>query len=271
MTPQPDNSTKDAPTATVANLPSGTVAVTRHGTGPLLVALHRSIGGDSLDQVVSALAAHYSVYAVSMPGFDDSERPDWARSPRDLAIVLGGLLADIPEERPVLVGFGLGGWVAAEMAVACPERLRALVLVSPLGVQPEEGAITDPFLVSTEQYVELCFVRPDAHHATFDQSFDLGTEAWVRRERNREMTTRIAWKPRMFDQTLPFRLPYARVPTMIVWGEEDRVLPRAAVTRFTHAMTAAELVVVAGCGHMLECEIPHELAEAVSRFVDHYA
>ncbi len=236
------------------------------GTGPSLVILHRSIGGDSMSALVASLASTFSVVAPSLPGYDGSQRPEWARSPRDLAPILLHGIKKSAGERPVLVGLGLGAWVAAEMAAMSPERLRALVLVSPLGVQPRVGEITDPFLVSTERYVELGFANSDDYRRTFD-ACGLGSEPWLRRERNREMTTRIAWRPRMFDASLPFRLAYMTTPTLILWGEQDAIVPRDAVERYERSIPNAKLITLPGCGHMIECEAPNKVRDLVSSFV----
>ena len=217
------------------------------------------------------MASRFSVIAASMPGFDDSERPDWARSPRDLAAVVLHSLSPLVEDRPVLVGLGLGGWVAAEMAAMCPERLSALVLVAPLGVQPKIGEITDPFLVSTERYVEMGFAKSEDYHRTFGDTYELGSDAWLRRERNREMTTRVAWRPRMFDATLPFRLAYITTPTLILWGEQDAITPRGVADRYRDAIPGAEVVTIAEAGHMLECEVPTRVCELVSSFLERQA
>jgi pimeloyl-ACP methyl ester carboxylesterase len=243
-----------------------TLSAIKTGDGPRLVLLHRSIGGDSCTELVAALASRFSVIAPSMPGFDDSERPDWVRSPRDL----GGILLHVRDlmatGQPVVVGLGLGGWVAAEMATMCPERLRALVLVAPLGVQPRQGEITDPFLLSTDRYVEIGFADPEAYKRIFSEQ-EVGSEGWLRRERNREMTTRIAWKPRMFDQSLPFRLPQITTPTLILWGEKDAIMPRGGVERYRDAIQGAQLVTLPDLGHMLECEAPSLVADHIASFL----
>jgi pimeloyl-ACP methyl ester carboxylesterase len=124
----------------------------------------------------------------------------------------------------------------------------------------------DPFLVSTERYVELGFAKSEDYQRSFDQ-YELGTDEWLRREANREMTTRIAWRPRMFDATLPYRLPHVRTPTLVIWGERDAVVPRDAVDRYAEAIPGADLVTMPDNGHMLECESPAEVADLISAFV----
>jgi pimeloyl-ACP methyl ester carboxylesterase len=152
------------------------------------------------------------------------------------------------------------------MAAASPGCFRALVLIGPLGVQPRQGEITDPFLFSCDRYIEMGFADKDAYRRTFSEH-GLGTQAWIRRERNREMTTRIAWKPRMFDQTLPFRLKYIELPTLILWGEADEIAPRGVADRYQNAIHGARLEVLPGQGHMLEIEAPERIIELMSSFI----
>ncbi len=245
----------------------GKVAGEPRGSGPGLALLHRSLGGDSLDATIVALEKHFTVLAPAMSGFDDAERLDWLRSPRDLATVVSAQLADSLGSPMILVGLGLGGWVAAEIAVASPERVKALVLVSPMGVQPIGAEIVDPFLISTDRYTELSFATEEDCRRVIGDSLELGSPGWVRRERNREMTTRIAWKPRMFDATLPYRLAYTPTPTLILWGDKDKILPREAAERYASCLPNATVKVYPGRGHMLECEDPQGFATDVAEFV----
>jgi pimeloyl-ACP methyl ester carboxylesterase len=252
---------------TIDTATSGTMSVSRLGAGRSLLLLHRSLGQDSTAAVVDALAEKFSIIAPALPGYDDSQRPNWARSVRDIAPIVLHSISAVAEGSPVLVGLGLGGWVAAEMAVMSPDRLSALVLIAPLGVRPRSGEITDPFLVSTDHYIEMSFANVEAYKRTFG-TVELGSRAWLRQERNREMTTRIAWRPRMFDQTLPYRLPYVSTPTLILWGQEDGIVPRDVVVRYRDAIPDSELVELPGCGHMLECEVPDMVCDLISSFVD---
>jgi pimeloyl-ACP methyl ester carboxylesterase len=139
--------------------------------------------------------------------------------------------------------------------------------VAPLGVQPKIGEIADPFLVNTDRYVEMGFTSTEAYERSTGGNYELGSDSWLRRERNREMTTRIAWRPRMFDQTLPFRLSYITTPTLLVWGEQDVIMPRNGMERYRDAIPNSQLAVIPDGGHMVECEDPRGVGEIVSRFV----
>src|SRR3954463_7319929 len=88
----------------------------RGGTGDPLLVLHHDIGNPGWLPFHQKLAEHFDVLAPSHPGYDQSSRPDWMRSVRDVAVVYQALLADLNLSDVTLVGLGLGGWIAAEMA-----------------------------------------------------------------------------------------------------------------------------------------------------------
>jgi pimeloyl-ACP methyl ester carboxylesterase len=237
---------------------SGSLRYSDHGSGADVIVLHRSIGALASQGLVDELARSNRVLAPAMPGFDDSDRPDWARSPRDLATILIHSLLPLTD-RPVLVGLGLGGWVAAEIATLCSAQIGGMVLVSPVGLRPTTGYLTDPFLYSTDHYVELGFASEQRYRETLDADCEFGSPAWKARESNREMTTRIAWKPRLFDLSLPFRLPYAVTPSLVVRGDADRIVPFGEVEAYCSAIPGAKSHEIMSCGHFVELEALDEL------------
>jgi len=81
------------------------------------------------------------------------------------------------------------------------------------------------------------------------------------------MSFRIAWKPYMYSQTLPHLLGAVRAPALIVWGDDDKVVPLSAGKRYLEALPNAMLQVVKGCGHCVEMEQPAALAKLVSDFI----
>src|SRR4029077_12193846 len=84
---------------------------------------------------------------------------------------------------------------------------------------------------------------------------------------NREMTFRIAWKPYMYNPTLPHLLGGLATPSRIVWGRDDRIVPSECGERYAKTLGRARLVVVEGAGHFVEMEKPQELSELVAAFV----
>jgi pimeloyl-ACP methyl ester carboxylesterase len=237
----------------------------RGGSGDPLLVLHHDIGNPGWLPFHQRLAEHFDVIAPSHPGYDQSSRPDWLRSVRDIAVMYQSLVSSLGIERAVLVGLGLGGWIAAEMATMAPSSFTRLVLVGPMGVQPTEGEILDQALLNYIDYARAGF----HDQAAFDQVYgaEPSTDQLETWDRNREMTFRIAWKPYLYSQTLPHLLGGIRAPTLVVCGSEDRIVPRSSAERYAEAIPHARLQVVDDCGHCVDMERPAELTGMIERFV----
>jgi pimeloyl-ACP methyl ester carboxylesterase len=243
----------------------GKVHLMKGGKGSPLLILQDDIGSPGWLPFYAELARRFTVYVPAHPGYGKSERPAWMRSVRDLAITHNWLLTVLGLETLPVVGLGLGGWVAAELATMCHHRFSHMVLVGAVGVQPLEGEIADQFLVSGEEYVKRCFHHPVTFEALYGKETTVDQrEAW---EINREMTVRIAWKPYMFSHTLPILLGSVDTPTLVVWGKEDAVVPRSCAQRYVESLSRARLVVLDGCGHCAEAEKPEQLAALITDFL----
>jgi pimeloyl-ACP methyl ester carboxylesterase len=239
--------------------------VARAGSGPAVLVLHHDIGSLPRLPFYDALARQFTVLVPSHPGYDKSARPDWMRSVRDIAVTYQWLLADQKLAGVSLVGLGFGGWIAAEMASMAPAAFRRVVLVGAMGIKPERGEIADQALVSYIDYVQRGFAEGKAFDAVYGAAPT--TEQLEQWDLNREMTFRIAWKPYMYNPTLPHLLGGVAAPALVVWGREDRIVPLECGERYAKALPRARLEVVDGAGHFVEMEKPAELAALVSAFV----
>jgi len=241
------------------------VHLSRGGTGDPLLVLHHDIGSPSWLPFYQQLAERFEVLVPSHPGYDRSSRPDWMRSVRDIAVVYQWLLSELKLDGVTLVGLGLGGWIAAEMATMAPRSFKRLVLVGAMGIQPDEGEIFDQALVNYIEYARAGFHDQQAFDAVFDGEPSTDQlESW---DRNREMSFRIAWKPYMYSQTLPYLLGGVQTPALVVWGEHDRIVPRSSGERYAQSLPNARLEIVEGVGHCVEMERPDALAGLIERFV----
>jgi pimeloyl-ACP methyl ester carboxylesterase len=242
-----------------------TLRYRRGGAGRPVLILHHDIG--TLDQLpfYDALAARCDVIVPNHPGFGSPERPAWMRHPRDLAALYQWLLADLGVERASLVGLGFGGWVAAEMAALAPRDFHRLVLVGAMGVKPPDGDIMDQAIVSYIDYAQAGFHDPAAFARVYGE---VSTDQLVAWDLCREMSFRIAWKPYMYSQTLPHLLGGVRAPALVVWGDDDKVVPRSAGERYQRALREARLEIVANAGHCVDMEQPEALARLVVPFIE---
>jgi pimeloyl-ACP methyl ester carboxylesterase len=239
--------------------------VSRAGSGRPLLVLHHETG--TLDRLpfYDALAAQYDVVVPHHPGYSRSPRPDWMRNVRDIAVVYRGLLAELKLENAALVGLGFGGWIAAEMASMAPGDLSHLVLVGAMGIKPPQGDILDLAVTGYMDYARAGFHDQKA----FDKVYgaEPPTDQLEMWDICREMSFRIAWKPYMYSQTLPHLLGSVRVPSLVVWGDHDKVVPQSAATVYAKALPNAKLEIVKGCGHCVDMEQPEALAKLVTNFI----
>jgi pimeloyl-ACP methyl ester carboxylesterase len=239
--------------------------LSRAGSGRPALVLHHDIGTVDRLPFYDALAAKYDVLIPHHPGYGRSERPEWMRSVRDIAVVYRGLLGDLGLEKAALIGLGFGGWIAAEMASMGPRDLSALVLVGAMGVKPPEGDILDQAIVGYIDYARAGFHDQEAFERVYGA--EPSSDQLVAWDVCREMSFRIAWKPYMYSQTLPNLLGAVRAKTLLVWGDDDKVVPVSAGWRYAQALANAKLHTIADCGHCVDMEKPDELAALVTGFL----
>ena len=246
-------------------LAGSTLRLRKGGSGDPLLVLSHDIGSPDRLPFYDALARRFTVYVPSHPGYDGSERPSWMRSVRDVAVTYQSVIAEINLANPSLVGLGFGGWIAAEMATMSPRAFRRLVLVGAMGVKPVTGEILDQALLSYIDYVRAGF----EDQGIFDRLFgaDPPTELLEQWDLNREMTFRIAWKPYMYNPTLPHLLGGVKAAALIVWGAGDKIVPLECGEVYARALPRSRLAVVSGSGHFVDMEQPEALARLIVEFV----
>src|SRR5437899_5454549 len=201
--------------------------IVEHGQGRPILWLHGEEGLDPGAQFLDLLAAHGNVLPPSHPGFGHS--PDVASI--DTVDDLSYLYLDVLAERNLRDvsgdGSALGGWIAAEMAVKCSDRFSGLVLVAPLGIKVgdrETRDIPDIFALPPAEVLRLQYRDPG--RAAIDPS-KLTDDQLTVIARNREATALYAWEPYFHDPKLRQRLHRIGVPTLLLWGVDDRFVTAA--------------------------------------------
>src|SRR5438045_9314062 len=106
----------------------------RAGSGRPVMVLHHDIGSPDRLPFYDELASHFDVLVPHHPGYGKSERPQWLRNVRDVAVMNPWLLSALGIDRASLIGLGFGGWIAAEMATMVARGFHRLVLVGAMGL-----------------------------------------------------------------------------------------------------------------------------------------
>jgi pimeloyl-ACP methyl ester carboxylesterase len=252
-------------TETAVELAGVKLHLARAGSGRPVLVLHHDTGSPERLDFYDELANRFDVLLPHHPGYGKSERPQWLRSVRDVAVMYQSLLAELGIGRPSLIGLGFGGWIAAEMATMAPREFHRLVLVGAMGLKPPDGDILDQAIVSYLDYARAGFHDQAAFAKVYG---DVSTDQLVEWDLCREMCFRIAWKPYMYSQTLPHLLAGVRTPALVVWGDDDKVVPRSAGERYAALLPKARFAMVRAAGHCVEMEQPAEFARLVGGFIE---
>jgi len=238
------------------------------GAGDPLLVLHGAGGHQGWLRYVQGLAERFTVYLPSHPGYGRSERPDWLETISDLACFYTWFMEEQGLDRIRAIGHSMGGWLAAEIAVSCHHAFSKLLLVDPVGIKPQKGEITDVFIISPAQVLELLF-HDAAQAPEYAQVYGREPTPEEREiaESNREMAVRLCWKPYMHDPRLASLLGRLHIPTRVIWGRQDRLVPLECGRLYNKAIPGSDLVVIDRCGHVPQIEKPEEFLRVALDFL----
>jgi pimeloyl-ACP methyl ester carboxylesterase len=242
--------------------------IVRRGSGRPILLLHGFQTVDPDARFLDLLARHGEIIAPSGPGFGHSPRPKDFDTVYDLVHLYLELLDTLPGNRLTLIGFSFGGWLAAEIAVACSHRLDKLVLVDPVGIKisgPDTPDILDVFERSPDEVRRRSWHDPDKFAPDFNAMSD---EALTTYARNREALCLYAWHPYMYNPQLPRWLERITVPTLLLWGESDRVVTPDYGRAYSRLIPGSRFELIERAGHYPEIEQPEVFVERVSRFLE---
>lgn len=260
------------------------------GEGTPLVLLH-ALGESALDWrwVMPALARTHSVYAPDLPGFGDSAKPAASYSPAFFASFVAAYLDALGVDRAAVAGNSLGGHVALRLALSEPGRVGALALVGSAGLGRRVSfALRAP---TVRGYGDIGIywgkTSPGATQRTwlkarliFANTGRVPTE-WL------EEQYRLARLPGFLEaglktlraqiglrgqrEVLLERLSDLTVPTLVVWGNRDRVVPVSQARDAVARLRDGSLEVISDCGHLPQVERPEQFVAALGRFLDERA
>lgn len=250
-----------APTLDFISVAGRSVQLMVGGSGPPLLYLHSAGGETEWPPFMARLAEHFQVYLPAHPGFAGSDGLETIHDIHDLAWhvvdlceVLG--LAGVP-----VLGFSLGAWIAAEVAILRPALISRLLLVAAAGLHVDGAPMGDLFIDDLSALRRLMFFDPD--HAAVQLAMPSGLDdpdiiLWLRA---REATARVGWNPYLHDPRLAGHLHRISCPTRLLWGREDRLIPPAHGEAYARLIPGATLRVLERCGHMLPWECPEVFVE----------
>ena len=251
------------------------LCVLKSGQGKPLLYLHGELGFEGWCKWHAALAQKRTLMVPLHPGFGRSATADWIMDIRDLAAFYSRFIREQKLAPADVLGFSLGGWIAAEMALANSTQLSKLILIGAAGLRPPQGEIMDMYTVTARKFLSRHMYDPEGapEFATIygggpEMTAQQGAAQWEAWEDARAATARIAWKPYMFTQSMPHMLAnVTALPTLIVWGRQDNVVPLSAAELYHDKIAGSRLVIFDDCGHLPMIEKPTQFMRAVEDFL----
>lgn len=243
------------------------VELARLGNGKQLLLLHAEDGLEGYSDILEALAKHFQVFSPSHPGYGGSTLPHNFSTVDDLAYFYLDLIEALDLDDAVLMGAGIGAWIAAEVATKSTKPFSHLVLAGALGVKfadREASDFADIFSLPPGEVAKRGYRNP----AAVEERKKTDDEDKLRRiARNREATTLFGWSPYMYNPKLRQRLHRIKIPTLMMWGENDEISPPDYGRTYATALPNARFELIADAAHHVFEEQPQRVTEAVVRFI----
>lgn len=251
-------------------------AFVQQGLGIPLVLLH---GFDSsvfeFRRLQPLLATHFNTWNLDLLGFGFTDRPaDVPFTPTAIKTHLYYTWKTLINQPMVLVGASMGGAAALDFTLTYPDAVRQLILIDSAGFA--KGPDISKFMIPPLGYLAAEFLRrPDVRRKVSLQAYC--DRAFVTSDA--ELCAALHLKlPRWRDAIIAFtksggynflvdKIPQIRKPTLILWGDSDKILGTGDAEKFQQAIPDSQLIWISQCGHVPHLEKPQETAEAIRNFL----
>jgi len=252
---------------TFLNIAGRKTQLVHGGNGPPLLYLHSAGGETEWMPFFEQLAENWHVYIPAHPGFSLSEGLETIDDMQDLVWHTVDLMDELKLDRVPVVGFSLGAWLGAELAIHRPQRVSRLAMIAAAGIHVPGAPPAELFIDDLDELTELLF------HDTKSPGVALGMPTsmedsrillWIRA---REATARIAWNPYLHNPRLRQHLHRIECPTLVIWGRQDKLIPLAHGECYAKEIPNARLEVIEECGHMVPFEKCEELVGLLNGFL----
>jgi len=240
--------------------------VRRAGTGRTVVFLHGAFFPSKWLPFHEALAARFDLVAPITPGYLEGGPPAWMLGWDDVVLHQRALLDQLDVDQFDLVGYDIGGWMAANFAAFHPERVRSLTVIAPMGLRVPDAPAMEWMAANPQRVVDALFNGdPGEHAGLFPPPSDI--EGFVNAYGENGVTARLIWEKR-YDTRLDRRLSNIDVPAHVITPVDDRIIPAVHGERWAEILPTSTLTQLDGVGHALLIQDPDRVASTVADFIE---
>jgi pimeloyl-ACP methyl ester carboxylesterase len=243
--------------------------VLKDGSGPPLLYLHGAIGQKGWAPFLDALAQKFTVYAPYLPGYAKSNGLEKLADVTDLTLYQFELLDALGVSKAHVVGHFLGGMIAAEMAALSPSYVDRLVLAAPAGTWLDSDPVVDLLVMTAEELQNSLWSSASSSMSLSPADFEANSrlKAELAADRMQDLTAAGKFLWPIPDKGLKRRAYRIKAPTLILWGENDRIIPPVYAEDFSKLIPGSKVSVLPSTGHLLMIERAEVFASAVADFL----
>jgi pimeloyl-ACP methyl ester carboxylesterase len=251
---------------TLAGTGQVSVTVDDRGEGRPFLLLHGGGGPQTVAGFAELLATKgpARVITPTHPGFGGTPRPDGLADMAGLAALYRELLDRLGLDGVTVIGNSIGGWIAAELALLGSPRIRGTVLVDAVGIEVDGHPVTDIFPLSLDELARLSYHDPAA--------FRIDPAAMTEAQRAGMAANRAALQvyggTRMTEPSLRGRLAAIAAPTLVIWGDADRIADPGYGRAYAAAIPGARFELLTETGHLPQLETPEQLLRVIWDFAE---
>jgi pimeloyl-ACP methyl ester carboxylesterase len=255
------------PATTTVDVNGHPCRVWTKGSGPKIGFLAGFGGLPRWIPFLDHLAESRTIVVPSIPGFPGATGHNVLDTHLDWLVAVRTLLDKAGLEEADLVGSSVGGSFVAEIAALWPQSVKRIAMIAPFGLFDEKDPATDVWAQRADDVPGLLCANGEIYKEMKAMPAGANSVEWpIEQTRAAEAAARIFWP--LGNTKLERRLPLLKAPTLLIWGEADRVMPRSYAEKIARAIPGgAKITTIAGAGHLAELDQPDAVAKAVLEHV----
>ena len=245
------------------------IEIMKGGSGEPVLYIHGADGFPEWEEYLDQLASSYEVYVPAHPGVSNSTGLEALDNLWDLVLFYDELIDSLNLQSVHLIGHSYGGMIAAELAASFPNKIKSLSLISSLGLWIESSPVTDFFILTADERKQLLWHNGESEIAIKKSTVpdDPSERALINVNRTITLAAigKFCWP--IPDKGLKKRIHRINMPTLLLWGDDDKIVPSDYGQLFNDLITHSKLIIIPECGHIPQLEKPQEFISAINDFI----